>query len=92
MSRTHLVAIGVGIVLLVVLWLYVVPLLLDIGDSSGRNAAMGWLVLIGATMVVAWVMFRPPGYQPDIDGPRRKPRRGLRRAPRARRGRPDRDR
>ncbi|MDA1258452.1 MAG: hypothetical protein O3C10_11525 [Chloroflexi bacterium] len=85
MNRTHLVAIAVGAVLLTILWAFVVPLLLDLGDSNGQNAALGWIVLIGATIVVGWVMFRPPGAQPGDDGPPRKPRRGLRRSPRNRR-------
>ena len=80
MNRTHLVTIAVGVVMLTVSWIYVVPLLLDLNDRSGQAAAFGWIALVGATGIVGWVMFRPPGPRPEDEGPRRKPRRGLRRA------------
>ena len=80
MNRTHLVAIAIGVVLITASWLYVVPLLLDLDDSNGQAAALGWVVLAGATGVVGWVMFRPPAAQPGGDTPQRKPRRGLRRS------------
>ena len=80
LNRTHLVTIAVGVVMLTVSWIYVVPLLLDLNDRSGQAAAFGWIALVGATGIVGWVMFRPPGPLPEDEGPRRKPRRGLRRA------------
>lgn len=85
MTRTHLVAIIVGVVLLMVVWLFVVPLLLDLGDSNGRNAALGWIVLVGATILVGWIMFRPPGFQPEVEASRIRRRQGLRRSEQQRR-------
>jgi hypothetical protein len=80
MSRNHLVAIGVGLLLLVILWFLVVPLLLDLGEKNGPDAALGWLVLIGATLIVGWIMFRPPGFQAEVGASRIRKRRGLRRS------------
>ena len=90
MTRNHLVAIGVGVVLLAILWFFVVPLLLvllDLGEKSGQDAALGWIVLIGATLIVSWVMFRPPGFQADVEASKIRRRQGLRRSENDRRRR-----
>ncbi len=80
MSRAHLVAIAVGVVLLAILWAFVVPLLVDLGQKSSQDAALGWLVLIGATVVVGWIMFRPPGFQAEAEARDIRKRQGLRRS------------
>jgi len=87
MTRNHLAAIGVGVVLLATLWFFVVPLLLDLGEKSGQDAGLGWLVLIGATLIVSWVMFRPPGFQADVEASKIRRRQGLRRSENERRRR-----
>jgi hypothetical protein len=87
MTRNHLVAIVVGVVLLAILWFFVVPLLLDLGKKSSQNAALGWIVLIGATLIVSWVMFRPPGFQADVGASKIRRRQGLRRSENERRRR-----
>ena len=87
MTRNHLAAIGVGVVLLAILWFFVVPLLLDLGEKSGQDAGLGWIVLIGATLIVSWVMFRPPGFQADVEASKIRRRQGLRRSENERRRR-----
>jgi|TARA_B110000263_G_C15266014_1_gene491155 hypothetical protein len=87
MNRNHLVAIVVGVVLLAILWFFVVPLLLDLGEKSGKDAALGWIVLIGATLIVSWVMFRPPGFQAEAEARNIRRRQGLRRSENQRRRR-----
>jgi len=87
MNRNHLVAIAVGVVLLAILWFFVVPLLLDLGEKSGKDAALGWIVLIGATLIVSWVMFRPPGFQAEAEARNIRHRQGLRRSENQRRRR-----
>ena len=87
MNRAHLVAIAVGAVLLVILWAFVVPLLIDLGQKDGQGAAFGWLVLTGVTVVVGWIMFRPPGFQADVEARNIRKRQGLRRSEMQRRRR-----
>ena len=87
MSRAHLVAIVVGVVVMAILWVFVVPLLLDLGEKSGKDAAFGWIVLVGATVVVGWIMFRPPGFQAEIEAQKIRKRQGLRRSEMQRRRR-----
>ena len=87
MTRNHLVAIAVGVVLLAILWFFVVPLLLDLGEKSSQNASLGWFVLVGATLIVGWIMFRPPGFQAEVEASKIRRRRGLRRSENERRKR-----
>jgi hypothetical protein len=87
MNRNHLVAIGVGVVLLAILWFFVVPLLLDLGEKSGQDAALGWIVLVAATLIVGWIMFRPPGFQAEFEASKIRRRQGLRRSESQRRRR-----
>lgn len=87
MNRNHLVAIAVGVVLLAILWFFVVPLLLDLGERSGRDAGFGWIVLIGATLIVSWVMFRPPGFQAEDEARKIRRAQTLRRSENERRRR-----
>jgi hypothetical protein len=68
-----------------ILWIFVVPLLIDLGEKSGKDAAFGWIVLVGATVVVGWIMFRPPGFQAEVEAEKIRRRQGLRRSENERR-------
>ena len=81
-----MVAITAGIILLAILWIAVVPFLVDIGNKDGQDAALGWIVLVGATIVVGWIMFRAPGFQAEVEVRKIRKRRGLRRSEMQRRG------
>jgi hypothetical protein len=87
LTRNHLAAIAVGVVLLAILWFFVVPLLLDLGEKSSKDASLGWFVLVGATLIVSWVMFRPPGFEADVEASKIRRRQGLRRSENERRRR-----
>lgn len=81
-----MVAIAAGIILLAILWIAVVPFLVDIGNKDGQDAALGWIVLVGATIVVGWIMFRAPAFQAEVEARKIRKRRGLRRSEMQRRG------
>jgi hypothetical protein len=84
MNRNHLAAIVVGVVILAILWIVVVPLLLDLDETK---AGLGWLVLVGATAIVGAIMFRPPGFDPENEATKIRKRQGLRRSENERRRR-----
>lgn len=87
MNRNHMVAIVVGVVLIAIVWFFVVPLLIDLNEKDSSKAGFGWLVLVGATLIVGWIMFRPPGYTPEAEAQKIRKRQGLRRSEMQRRRR-----